>query len=206
MSSSKGTLFTVSAPSGAGKTSLVEALVQRNNSLCVSISHTTRPRRPGEENGVNYHFVSDAVFVAMLEQSQFLEHALVFENRYGTSQVWVEEQLARGVDVILEIDWQGAAQVKRQMPQSCAIFILPPSREALAQRLTSRGQDEANVIQYRLAEAVDEMSHYIESDYLVVNRDFDLALNELSGIILSQRLRTERQLEPLDGLLQELLN
>jgi guanylate kinase len=204
--SSTGTLYTVSAPSGAGKTSLVAALIERSDQLVVSVSHTTRPIRPGETDGVNYHFVAESEFLAMLERTEFLEHARVFDNLYGTSQVWVEEQLARGVDVILEIDWQGAKQVKRLMPQSQAIFILPPSRDALEQRLNSRGQDDADIIRRRLSEAVEEISHYTESDYLVINNEFDLALTELHAIITSARLRTEKQVIRLSTLLQNLLN
>jgi len=204
--SSTGTLFTISAPSGAGKTSLVKALVQRDTTLRVSVSHTTRAMRPGEENGVNYHFVEEQSFRAMLERSEFLEHAQVFGNLYGTSQVWVEQQLLAGTDVILEIDWQGAQQVKRLMPETRSIFILPPSRATLAQRLTARGQDDQNIIAARMAEAVEEMSHYVEGDYLVVNQDFDTALDQLQAIIDSQRLRTSRQQVELAQLLQDLLN
>ena len=201
-----GTLYTVSAPSGAGKTSLVNALLERTPDLCVSISHTTRAMRPGEVDGVNYHFVSEATFLAMLERAEFLEHARVFGNLYGTSQLWVEEQLKAGIDVILEIDWQGAQQVKHLMPDTRAIFILPPSRETLEQRLNSRGQDGPEIIAARMAEAVEEMSHYIESDFLVVNRDFDTALAELGAIITAHRLRTSRQREVLVELLQDLLD
>jgi guanylate kinase len=204
--SSKGTLYTVSAPSGAGKTSLVAALIERCERLVVSVSHTTRPIRPGETDGVNYHFVAEGEFLAMLERTEFLEHARVFDNLYGTSQIWVEEQLAKGIDVILEIDWQGAQQVKKLMPKAQAIFILPPSRAALEQRLNSRGQDGADIIQRRLSEAVEEMSHYTESDYLVINDEFDLALTELQAIIASARLRTEKQVSELATLLQNLLN
>jgi guanylate kinase len=200
-----GTLYTVSAPSGAGKTSLVNALLEGTPDLCVSISHTTRAMRPGEVDGVNYHFVSEETFLAMLERAEFLEHARVFGNLYGTSQLWVEEQLKAGTDVILEIDWQGAQQVKHLMPDTCAIFILPPSRETLEQRLNSRGQDGPELIAGRMAEAVEEMSHYIESDFLVVNRDFDTALAELGAIITSHRLRTARQRGVLVDLLQDLL-
>jgi guanylate kinase len=203
--SSSGILYTVSAPSGAGKTSLVNALVANSPTLRVSVSHTTRPMRPGEEDGVNYHFVSEQAFAAILERAEFLEHARVFGNLYGTSQVWVQEQLAMGIDVILEIDWQGARQVKRLQPDSCSIFILPPSRVALRERLTGRGQDDAAVIAARNAAAVEEMSHYIESDFLVVNRDFDTALSELRAIIISQRLRTDLQQRTLAGLLADLL-
>ncbi|HAN68589.1 MAG TPA: guanylate kinase [Halieaceae bacterium] len=200
-----GTLYTVSAPSGAGKTSLVNALLARSPALQVSVSHTTRAQRPGEQDGVNYHFVDEATFLGMLEKTEFLEHARVFGNLYGTSQGWVETQLAAGTDVILEIDWQGAAQVKRLLPDTCGIFILPPSREALEQRLTGRGQDDPAVIASRLAEAVEEMSHYVQSDYLVVNNDFEVALAELEAIVLSHHLQTPRQQQALSALLQGLL-
>jgi guanylate kinase len=204
--SNTGTLYTVSAPSGAGKTSLVNALIERNQDLRVSVSHTTRPMRPGEQDGVNYHFVDQQAFAAMLERTDFLEHAQVFGNLYGTSQVWVKEQLAAGIDVILEIDWQGAQQVKRLMPGTLAIFILPPSRETLTQRLNARGQDDSAIIAARMAEAVEEMSHYVEGDFLVVNGDFELALGELQAIIECQRLRIGRQQVVLGPLLKELLN
>jgi len=202
----KGTLYTVSAPSGAGKTSLVAALIEANQNLTVSVSHTTRPMRPGEKDGVNYHFVDRDTFQAMLERSEFLEQAEVFGNLYGTSQLWVEEQLAAGVDVILEIDWQGAQQVKRLMPDTRAIFILPPSRDTLRERLTSRGQDDDTVIQRRMEQAEQEMSHYIESDFLVLNGDFDTALGELQSIIACHRLRTPVQANRLSTTLQDLLN
>ena len=185
---SSGTLYTVSAPSGAGKTSLVNALVANDRDLRVSVSHTTRPMRPKEQDGVNYHFVDEQAFRAMLERAEFLEHAQVFGNLYGTSQTWVEQQLATGTDVILEIDWQGARQVKRLMPGTVAIFILPPSRETLTQRLTTRGQDHDSIIAARMAEAVEEMSHYVESDFVVVNSDFEQALAELRSSIICQRL------------------
>ena len=204
--SSKGTLFTVSAPSGAGKTSLVNALIQRDSRLRVSVSHTTRPRRPGERDGVNYHFVGEQVFRDMLKRAEFLEHAQVFGNLYGTSQTWVEQQLAAGLDVILEIDWQGAQQVKKLIPGTRAIFILPPSRATLLQRLTARGQDDNAIIDARMAEAVEEMSHYVEGDYLVVNQDFDVALAELQAIFTCQRLRISRQQTELAQLLQDLLS
>lgn len=204
--SSTGTLFTVSAPSGAGKTSLVNALIRHNRELRVSVSHTTRPRRPGETDGVDYHFVDGETFQAMLGRTEFLEHAQVFGNLYGTSQKWVEQQLREGIDVILEIDWQGAQQVKQLMPLTQAIFILPPSRATLKQRLTARGQDDNAIIAARMAEAVEEMSHYVEGDYLVVNQDFDTALAELQAIISCQRLRTSRQQVELAQLLQDLLS
>ena len=201
-----GTLFTVSAPSGAGKTSLVNALIEQCEGLLVSVSHTTRPRRPAEVNGVNYNFVSEPVFQAILERGEFLEHARVFDNLYGTSAVWVEEQLRRGHDVILEIDWQGAQQVKRLMPQAKAIFILPPSRDTLLERLRGRGQDDDGIIQKRMDVAVEEMSHYVESDFMVVNANFDRALAELTAIVNSQRLTTPRQQALLADMLKGLLS
>ena len=203
---STGTLYTVSAPSGAGKTSLVNALMERCRGLRVSVSHTTRPMRPGEEDGVNYHFVSEDAFLAMLERTEFLEHAQVFGNLYGTSSVWVEQQLKCGHDIILEIDWQGAQQVKRLLPDTRSIFILPPSRQALQQRLSNRGQDDTDIIEARMSAAEAEMSHYVESDFLVVNKDFEQALDELQSIVISQRLRTSRQQEALSDVLHSLLN
>ena len=203
--SARGTLYTVSAPSGAGKTSLVAALLERCQQLQVSISHTTRAMRPGEENGVNYHFVTSDEFTEMLAQSDFLEHAQVFGNHYGTSQRWVEETLAAGTDVILEIDWQGAQQVRRLMPDTVGIFILPPSRQALRQRLTGRGQDDETVIDKRMAEADSEMSHYPEADYLVINDQFDTALVQLQAIVECQRLQLSRQQERHSELLTNLL-
>lgn len=200
-----GTLFTVSAPSGAGKTSLVQALVEAEPSLQVSVSHTTRPRRPGEVDGINYHFCDRPAFEAMLERDEFLEHAEVFGNLYGTSQGFVEETLAADSDLILEIDWQGAAQVKRLLPETCAIFVLPPSRDALRERLRGRGQDDETTIARRLDAAVSEMSHYVEADYLVVNDDFGTALEELRSIVRAQRLRTARQARRLEERLRELL-
>lgn len=203
---STGTLYTVSAPSGAGKTSLVNSLIERCGGLQVSVSHTTRPMRPAEKDGVNYHFVSESVFALMLDRGEFLEHAKVFGNLYGTSNVWLKEQLKRGVDLILEIDWQGARQVKQLLPQTQSIFILPPSRQALQQRLSLRGQDDPDIIEDRMDAAVAEISHYVESDFLVVNKDFDLALEQLHSIVLSQRLRTSRQQTILSDMLQNLLN
>ena len=184
-----GILFIISAPSGAGKTSLVSELLVRMDNIKASISHTTRDRRPGEEDGVNYHFVSKEAFVSMLEQNAFLEHAEVFGNYYGTSQQWVEETLAVGEDVILEIDWQGAAQVRQLFDDSTSIFILPPSKQALRERLDNRGQDDSAVIEKRIAAATEEMSHYIEADYMVVNDDFDVALNQLMAIVSAQHCR-----------------
>lgn len=201
----QGTLFTVSAPSGAGKTSLVKALVECTDGIQVSVSHTTRPRRPGERDGVNYHFIDMDAFTTMLEEGAFLEHALVFRNYYGTSRHWVEDTLARGIDVILEIDWQGAAQIRRLMPRAVGIFILPPCMKTLRHRLTSRGQDDDEVIGHRIAEAKKEISHYVEADYLVVNEDFERARDELRAVVLAQRLRCGKQQQRHQPLLAELL-
>jgi guanylate kinase len=184
-----GILFIISAPSGAWKTSLVGELLKRMENIKASISHTTRDRRPGEEDGINYHFVGREDFVSMLEQSAFLEHAEVFGNFYGTSQQWVEETLAAGEDVILEIDWQGAAQVRQLFADSTSIFILPPSKQALRERLNNRGQDDSAVIEKRIAAATEEMSHYIEADFMVVNDDFEAALNQLMAIVSAQHCR-----------------
>lgn len=203
---SQGTLYTISAPSGAGKTSLVAELLKRTPRLGVSVSHTTRTKRPGEQDGVNYHFVDHAEFKKMLEASAFLEHAQVFDNFYGTSQQWVESQLAAGEDVILEIDWQGAQQVRRLMPDTVAIFIMPPSKEALNERLTGRGQDDSAVIQRRMDAAVAEMSHYVESDYLVINDDFNTALADLEAIVRSHRLSLTSQQLRHQALLSALLS
>lgn len=205
MHTSRGTLYTISAPSGAGKTSLVATLLNEVNHLCVSISHTTRPMRPGEEDGVNYHFVSKEQFTAMLSKADFLEHAEVFGNYYGTSQAWVEAQLEEGQDVILEIDWQGAEQVRELMPDTVAIFILPPSQQALRERLVQRGQDDHGVIEKRMAAAVEEMSHCVEGDYLVINDHFQQALNDLKAIVHTHRLRLARQQKHHAELLRDLL-
>lgn len=202
----RGNLYTVSAPSGAGKTSLVKALVDSTPGIRVSVSHTTRAMRPGEVEGVNYHFVSQDAFMAMLGEAQFLEHARVFNNLYGTSKVWVEEQLAAGTDVILEIDWQGAQQVRKLFEDAIGLFILPPSREALRARLTGRGQDSEAIIDGRMQEAINEMTHYVEADFLIINDDFDTALQELRALITSQRLTQLRQSNRHARLLQELLS
>lgn len=204
--SHRGTLYTVSAPSGAGKTSLVDALLARCPAIAVSISHTTRPLRPGEKDGVNYHFVDEGTFIALLNEGAFLEHARVFNHYYGTSQRWVEETLARGVDVILEIDWQGAAQVHRQLPDCVGVFILPPSQDTLRQRLLKRGQDDEQVIAARIAEAREEMSHYVEADYVIINDHFDTALAEFIAIVTSQRLRLVAQQSRHLELLKQLLS
>lgn len=206
MSDAIGNLFVIAAPSGAGKTSLVQALVDRDPRLQLSISHTTRSPRPGEVDAEHYHFTDAAQFAELIARDRLLEHAQVHGNFYGTARDQIEAAFASGSDVILEIDWQGAQQVKRLMPRTQAIFILPPSRATLKQRLTARGQDDSAIIAARMAQAVEEMSHYVEGDYLVVNQDFDTALAELQAIISCQRLRTSRQQVELAELLQDLLS
>jgi guanylate kinase len=205
MSASTGTLYIVSAPSGAGKTSLVKALLDAHPQIRVSVSHTTRPMRPGEVDGVNYHFVSREEFLQRLEHGEFLEHAEVFGNLYGTSQRWLEQTLSEGYDLILEIDWQGAQQVRRLMPHAKSIFILPPTQEALRQRLTNRGQDSDEVIEKRMREAVSEMTHYVEYDYLVINDDFAHALIDLQAIFRANQLLQAPQQQRFRTLLEELL-
>ena len=202
---SKGTLYIISAPSGAGKTSLVKKLMTFAKGVVVSVSHTTRAKREGEVEGVDYHFVEKDTFLKMVNGSAFLEHAQVFDNYYGTSQQHVEQLLLQGLDVILEIDWQGARQVRKLFPDSQSIFILPPSLVALRERLTGRGQDSDEVIDRRMSDAVNEMSHYAEFDYLVVNDDFDVALQELGGIFSTNRLRQMHQERNLEKLLIELM-
>ena len=201
----RGTLYTISAPSGAGKTSLVTALLEKSTGLQVSISHTTRPKRPGEVDGVNYHFVSKEQFQAMLKQQAFLEHAQVFSNSYGTSRQWVDDTLASGCDVILEIDWQGAAQIHQQLPDTVSIFVLPPSKNTLLERLTQRGQDGAEVIAQRIAEAQAEMSHFADADFLIINDVFATALDELALIISSGKLLRKKQQHQHQALIKELL-
>lgn len=201
-----GTLYIISAPSGAGKTSLVRALLQQEPGARVSVSYTTRPPRPGEQDGVHYNYVSVAQFEQMLAEHSFLEQAKVFDNHYGTSRIWVEQQLSQGVDVILEIDWQGARQVRAMMAHSVGIFILPPQRDVLEQRLRGRGQDSDEVIARRMRDAVQEMSHYHEFDYLVVNDVFDDALADLRAILRAQRLKQSRQAQCHAALLQDLLS
>lgn len=210
MGSVRGKLFTVSAPSGAGKTSLVKALLAKDKQLAVSVSHTTRDIRPGEVDGVNYHFVSLTQFESMIGENSFLEYATVFGNAYGTSKIWVNEQLERGLDVILEIDWQGAVQAHNWLLESqgvagIGIFILPPSLEALSARLNNRGQDDSAVIASRMAAAVDEISHYEQANYLVINDDFEVALADLESIIRASRLGLDSQKQQYSSLLADLL-
>ena len=188
-------LFTISAPSGAGKTSLVKALLKkRPDSVAVCVSHSTRAIRPGEVDGEAYHFISQARFEEMVSQGEFLEHAQVFDHYYGTARSLVDELLASGRHVILEIDWQGARQVKAKLPDTVSIFILPPSREELERRLRDRGTDDEAIIARRMRDADREMSHYGDAEYLVINEDFDQALFELDAIIHTQGLTRERQM------------
>jgi len=201
-----GTLYVISAPSGAGKTSLVKALLEKTEDIGVSVSHTTRAKREGEQDGVDYHFIEKVVFEKMVEDSAFLEHAQVFDNYYGTAVANIEAKLKQGEDVILEIDWQGAAQVRKLLPYSVNIFILPPSQAALEERLRGRGQDSDEIIARRMRDAKSETSHYSEYDYLVVNDDFDDALIELKSIILARRSRFAAQCQRLTPLLKELLD
>lgn len=200
-----GCLFTVSAPSGAGKTSLVKALLEQDSKLQVSVSHTTRPMRPGETDGLNYHFVSPQSFAAIREEGGFIECAQVFGNWYGTSKAWVQAMLESGSDIILEIDWQGAEQIKAWWQDTCAIFIFPPSHATLKQRLEGRGQDSDEVIQRRLSEAELEMQHYTLSDYLVINDDFQNALCDLQTIVHAERLKTRRQAQVQQSLMCDLI-
>jgi len=198
-------LYILSAPSGAGKTSLVKEAVARISNLSVSVSHTTRPMRPADREGEDYHFVDETVFRGMIERGEFLEHAAVFGNLYGTSQFEVEKTLASGIDVLLEIDWQGADQVRRLIPQACSIFIMPPSRETLQERLRGRASDEEEVIERRLREAVDDMRHFPNYDYLIINDDFELAAEQLCSVVIAKRVEVLRQSDEKQKLLSELL-
>jgi guanylate kinase len=200
-----GHLFIITAASGAGKTSLVKALLAKDTRVRLSISHTTRQPRPSEQDGVDYHFVNEETFLAILEAGGFLESATVHSARYGTSERSVKTALAAGDDVILEIDWQGAAQVKQLFPEAVSIFILPPSIETLAQRLKNRAQDSEAVIAERLAAAREEMRHVVAFDYVTINDNFDLALQDLIAIIQAQRLKTETQLKRHSALIQTLI-
>ncbi len=200
-----GNLFIVSAPSGAGKSSLVKALLERDPAIRLSISYTTRAPRPGEIDGVHYHFVSREEFSERLGHSEFLESAEVYGNYYGTSQPWIESERAAGRDILLEIDWQGAAQVRRLVPDALSIFILPPSIDELRRRLQGRGSDSEEVIARRMAAAREDISHCLEFDYLVVNDQFETALAELQAIARAARLAIQRQQSHLVGLLEDLM-
>jgi guanylate kinase len=201
----KGSLFIVAAPSGAGKTSLVNALIKQDNGVALSVSHTTRAPRNGEVDGQDYHFVDRPTFDEMSEAGAFLESAIVFDNAYGTSAEAVEEQLNAGLDVILEIDWQGAQQVRETFADSVGVFILPPSKKTLEERLRGRGQDDEKIIQRRMRDAENEISHYDEFDYVIINDDFDIALASLSAIIVSKRHDLAKQQAQHAQLIEELL-
>jgi guanylate kinase len=208
MSSSKtsgGNLFIIAAPSGAGKTSLVNALLRQDAHLVLSVSHTTRPARPGEINGQHYHFVAVEDFEQMANNGDFMEHARVFDHYYGTNRNNVAQQLGQGFDVILEIDWQGARQVQAAFPDCCRIFIIPPSLETLRKRLTGRGQDSEEVIQRRMRDAQAEISHWAEFDHLVVNDNFESALEKLSAIVNDHRARRPSKVNKKHQLLAQRL-
>ena len=198
-------LFIIAAPSGCGKTSLVKALIEKVNNLCVSVSHTTRAARPGEEHGKNYFFVSKEDFNEISNNDGFIESAQVFDNYYGSAKQTVKDLLKQGQDVILEIDWQGAQQVKQSFIDAIGIFILPPSISALEDRLTDRGQDDQSIIDRRMKDAVSEMQHFDEFDYLVINDDFNIALNDLTHIIYTQRLSLAQQTQQQQDLLKQLI-
>ena len=200
-----GRLIVIAAPSGGGKTSLIEKLIETNKRLVKSVSYTTRPKRPGEENGVNYNFVTESEFQELLERNLFLEYAEVYGYKYGTSKLWVENQLAKGIDIILDIDWQGARSIKDLFPKSINVFLLPPSIKELKARLKNRGQDSDEVIQKRIKLAKDDISHYSEFDYVVVNDSFETALSDLHAIIKSLRLKNDIQKIKQAKLLQQLL-
>lgn len=200
----KGKLYIVCAPSGAGKTSLVKALLQADPTVSLSISFTTRARRPGEIDGKDYHFVSIDAFNAMLERSEFLESANVHGNYYGTSQAWINQAICDGKDLLLEIDWQGAEQVRKLIPTAVGIFILPPSLRTLEERLTSRAQDSQDVIAKRVQAAREEISHVNEFDYVIINHVFDDAIKDLISIVRAERLKTSLQLERHQALVNQL--
>ena len=200
-----GQLYVISAPSGAGKTSLVKALLESTPNLEVSVSHTTRSIRPGETDGINYHFVDQTEFESIRDANGFFEWAQVFGNFYGTSSQAVQKKLADGIDVILEIDWQGARQVKALVNTSISIFVLPPSTAALRSRLTDRGQDNEGIIEGRMQAARDEMAHYSEADFIVLNDEFETALHDLQSIVRAHRLSQKIQSRELTGVIADLL-
>ncbi len=204
---SLGNLYIISAPSGAGKSSLINALLADlpRSQVQLSISHTTRNPRPGEEHGVHYYFTQHEEFKRLIEQGHFLEWAGVFGNYYGTSLPMIERSLEQGIDVFLDIDWQGARQIREKVPNVKTIFILPPSKAELEKRLIGRGQDSAETIAKRMSEAVSEMSHYNEFDYVIVNDDFQVALSELKSILIAERLKQVVQAERHQGLISQLL-
>lgn len=200
-----GNLYVIAAPSGAGKTTLVKALVESTVGITVSISYTTRPKRPNEVEGINYYFLDKSTFQRLIDHGDFLEYATIFDNFYGTSKSWVEQTLAKGIDVILEIDWQGHQQIKRLFPNAVSIFILPPSLAHLRERLINRNQDSAAVIAERLADAQVTVQYAREFDYIIVNDAFDHALSELKIIIAAERLHANRQLKKYSYLIKELM-
>jgi guanylate kinase len=203
----KGNLFILSAPSGAGKSSLISALLKQTSvrPMQVSVSHTTRDPRPGETNGQHYHFVSKEVFQQAIAENTFYEHAEVFGNYYGTSEIAIDQQLEQGIDVFLDIDWQGAQQVRMKKPDVTTIFISPPSKQELENRLRGRGQDSEEVIQSRMAQAQAECSHYQEFDYIIINDDFEKAQIDLTTIVNNQRLKRSQQAQQHQSLFEELL-
>lgn len=205
MQPKRGSLFVIAAPSGAGKTSLVRALMQRQPQLKFSISYTTRAKRPAEQQGRDYFFVDEGQFQHMIGADAFLEHARVYDNFYGTSREQVERLLAAGTDVLLEIDWQGARQVRRAMPECQTIFVLPPSRTELEKRLRGRGTDSAQIIARRLEESMDDLSHWNEFDYAVVNDDFERATRELEAIVTGAGAPLRRERASIQALVTELL-
>lgn len=198
-------LYVVAAPSGGGKTSLIRALLEKDEKASLSISHTTRAPRPGEVEGLHYHFVDDSTFTRMIAENAFLEHAQVFDNRYGTGRDAVSLKLAAGYDIILDIDWQGARQIRGNFPDCCTIFILPPSLEVLRNRLANRGQDSMEVIERRMKDARAEISHWNEFDFVIINDDFDQALADLQSIVRHRKLRRPEQKNRNDDLVAELL-
>lgn len=199
-------LYVIAAPSGAGKTSLVKALIESTSNICVSVSHTTRPKRVNETENTNYYFVDEVEFESLIKANAFLEYAKVFEHYYGTTRTFVLEKLAQGIDVILEIDWQGAEQIKKTFPEAITIFIFPPSKNALIDRLKHRASDNEQTIKNRMAQAKNEMSHYHEFDYIVINDQFADALADLKIIIQSERLRQNYQQKKYRVLIDELLS
>lgn len=205
MSTAKGAIFVVSAPSGAGKTSLVKRIVSDVPDIVVAVSHTTRPKRAGDVDGKDYHFVERAEFERLIGEGAFVEHADVFGNYYGTSHAAIEACQSQGADVILEIDWQGAKQVRSRLPETIAVFVVPPSKEVLLNRLRGRGTDSEEVIARRTGEAVAEMRHLHEADYLLVNDDFEQAFANFVAIITAARLKTSQQMLRHDEMIQELI-
>lgn len=201
-----GNLYIFSAPSGAGKTTLVKALLQELDNICVSISHCTRAPRPQEKEGKDYFFIDEKNFLEMAKKGEFIEYAKVFDYYYATSHAFIDEQLKQGIDVILEIDWQGAQQVRKLKPETKSLFILPPSIASLKERLTKRNQDSVETIEKRMHQAQSEISHYPEYDYLIINDNFDKALNELKALIISQRLTIEEQSIRYEKQLSKLLS